>query len=535
MTKKPNTDSEEKRKLAEIAEMEQQLQAAERLLRTKQARESLIKFTEMTMPDPEDPDNIDKSRYKPVRHHETICAALEEVEKGHYQRLIISMPPRHGKSELASRRFPAWFLGKDPYRQVIFATYNADLAADFGRAVREVMRTPAFKQVFPGCKLRVGSQSSDRIQTDEGGVANFVGVGGALTGRGADLLVIDDPIKDRETADSKRERDNLWEWFTQVAMTRLMDGARVVIIMTRWHEDDVIGRLTDVKNPCYNSEIAEQWKVLSLPAIAENDDPMGRQPGEALWPERYNLKFLNEIKRLNARGFSALYQGKPTPDDGDFFKKEWLKLYSPDELPTALRIYVASDHAVSVSQTADKTCLLPVGVDEKGDIWVLPDVWWRKAGTDDVVEAMVDLMERLKPTLWWAEKGHISKSIGPFLRKIQQERNVYTVVEEVTPAKDKQTRAQAIRGRMAMGKVHFPRFAPWWGDAENELLKFPQSRHDDFVDALAHIGMGLSRQIGATTPVEKQDDGPKPGTLAWVKMASKWEDYRRKLLQTGGF
>lgn len=530
--KQPN---EEKRKLAEIAEMEQQLQAAERLLRTKQAKQSLIKFTEMTMPDPEDPDNVDKSRYQPVRHHETICAALEEVEKGTYQRLIISMPPRHGKSELASRRFPAWFLGKDPYRQVIFATYNADLAMDFGRSVREIMRQPAFRQVFPGCKLRIGSQSSDRIQTEEGGVANFVGVGGALTGRGADLLVIDDPIKDREDADSKRERDKLWEWFTQVAMSRLMAGARVVIIMTRWHEDDLVGRLTDPKNPCYTSETAEQWRVLSLPAIADHDDPMGRKPGEALWPERYGLEFLNEIKRLNARGFSALYQGKPTPDDGDFFRREWLKGYLPQELPTNLRIYVASDHAVSMSQQADRTCLLPVGVDENDDIWILPDVWWRKAETDDVVEGMVDIMERLKPSLWWAEKGHISKSIGPFLRKIQQERGVYTVVEEVTPAKDKQTRAQAIRGRMAMGKVHFPRFASWWGDAENELLKFPQSRHDDFVDALAHIGMGLSRQIGASVISQKEPDLPRSGTLAWVKMAYKYEEQQRKLLQGGGY
>ena len=530
--KQPN---EEKRKLAEIAEMEQQLQAAERLLRTKQAKQSLIKFTEMTMPDPEDPDNVDKSRYQPVRHHETICAALEEVEKGTYQRLIISMPPRHGKSELASRRFPAWFLGKDPYRQVIFATYNADLAMDFGRSVREIMRQPAFRQVFPGCKLRVGSQSSDRIQTEEGGVANFVGVGGALTGRGADLLVIDDPIKDREDADSKRERDKLWEWFTQVAMSRLMAGARVVIIMTRWHEDDLVGRLTDPKNPCYNSEIAEQWKLLSLPAIADHDDPMGRKPGEALWPERYGLEFLNEIKRLNARGFSALYQGKPTPDDGDFFRREWLKGYLPQELPTNLRIYVASDHAVSTSQQADKTCLMPVGVDEQGDIWILPDVWWRKADTDDVVDAMIDIMERLKPSMWWAERGHISKSIGPFLRKIQQERGVYTVVDEVTPAKDKQTRAQAIRGRMAMGKVHFPRFASWWGDAENELLKFPQSRHDDFVDALAHIGMGLARQIGASTVAQKEPELPKSGTLAWVKMAAKFEKERIKLLQGGGY
>ena len=532
MTKKaPN--AEEKRRRAEIAEMEQQLLAATRLLRTKQARESLIAFTGMTMPHPESPDDVDRSRYEPVRHHATICAALEEVEKGAYQRLIISMPPRHGKSELASRRFPAWFMGKDPYRQVIFATYNADLAQDFGRSVREIMRQPAFQQVFPGCKLRTGSQSSDKLQTEEGGLANFVGVGGGLTGKGADLLIIDDPIKDREEADSKRERDKLWEWFTQVAMTRLMDGGRVVIIMTRWHEDDLIGRLTDPKNPCYNDEVAQQWRVLSLPAIADTEDPMGRQPGEALWPERYGLPFLNEIRRLNPKGFSALYQGKPTPDDGDFFRREWLKPY-PYDLPQNLRIYVASDHAVSTTASADKTCLIPIGVDSDDNIWILPDVWWRKAGPEVVVEAMVDIMLRLQPALWWAERGHITQSIGPFLRKMQQEKGAWTVVEEVTPAKDKQTRAQAIRGRMAMGKVYFPKFAPWWADAENELLKFPSARHDDFVDALAHIGMGLSRQIGAAAP-DKPDNYPKTGTLAWVKAASKWEQAMRNRLRMGGF
>lgn len=533
MSKKPT--AEEKRRIAEIAEVERQLLAAQRLIRTKGARDNLLTFTSITMPDPTDPENTDKSRYTPIRHHETIAAALEQVETGAYQRLIISMPPRHGKSELASRRFPAWFMGRDPYRQVIFATYNADLASDFGRSVRETMRLPQFQQVFPGCKLRTGSASADRIQTEEGGVAHFVGVGGGLTGKGADLLVIDDPIKDREEADSKRERDKLWEWFTQVAMTRLMDGGRVVIIMTRWHEDDLVGRLTDPKNPCYNDEIAQQWRILSLPAIADENDPMGRKPGEALWPERYGLPFLNEIKRLNPKGFSALYQGRPTPEDGDFFKRDWLKGYMPHELPKNLRYYVASDHAVSTTQQADKTVLLPVGVDEEGVLWVLPDLWWRKADTETVIEAMIDLMLSRKPTLWWAESGHITKSLGPFLRKMQAEKQAYTVVEEVVPAKDKQTRAQAIRGMMALGRVRFPKFTSWWSDAEQELLKFPQARHDDFVDALAHIGMGLTRQIGATAPAAVKDNGPKSGTLAWVKQATRWEDYQRKLLQMGGF
>jgi predicted phage terminase large subunit-like protein len=531
--KAPN--AEQKQKQAEIAELEKQLQAAERLLRVKRARLSLIDFTSMTMPDPEDPDNVDKSRYQPVKHHETICAALEQVEKGAYQRLIISMPPRHGKSELASRRFPAWFMGKDPYRQVLFATYNADLAMDFGRSVREVMRSPAFQQVFPGCKLRTGAQSSDRIQTEEGGIAGFVGVGGGLTGKGADLLIIDDPVKDREEADSKRERDKLWEWFTQVAMTRLMAGARVVIIMTRWHEDDIVGRLTDPRNPCYNDEVAQQWRVLALPAIAEDNDPMGRQKGDALWPERYGLDFLNEIRRLNPKGFSALYQGRPTPDDGDYFKKDWLKGYLPNELPTNLRMYCVSDHAVSTVQSADKTVLLPFGVDENDNVWVLPDVWWRRAATDQVVDGMIDLMVRRQPIKWGAERGHISQSIGPFLRKVQQERHIYTMVDEITPVKDKQTRAQAIRGRMAMGKVYFPKFAGWWADAEQELLKFPSARHDDFVDAMGLAGLLLSTLHGASRTIEKPPEGPKVGTLEWVKYSSKWEDTRKKLLQMGGF
>lgn len=513
-----------------------QVMAAERLLSLRKARSNLLDFTRMTMPDPDDPDDANMSRYTPVRHHEVIAAALEEVEKGTIQRLIITMPPRHGKSELASRRFPAWFMGKDPYRHTIFATYNEDTARDFGRAVREILQMPVFQQVFPGCQLRKGSASAELLQTVEGGQAMFVGRGGSLTGRGADLLVIDDPIKDREEAESKSTRDKLWAWFTDVAMSRLMSvGSRVVIIMTRWHEDDLIGRLIDPKNPCYNEEEAKHWKVLALPALAVDDDPMGRKPGEALWPERFDVNFLNRAKGLNPRGFAALYQGSPAPDDGDFIRREWLKGYMPHELPKDLVIYCASDHAVSAAQDRDATVLLPVGVDSEDNIWILPDVWWRRAETDDVVEGMIDMMERHRPVFWWAERGHISKSIGPFLRKRMQERGVYCVVDEVVPAKDKQTRAQAIRARMAMGKVRFPKFASWWADAEDELIKFPAARHDDFVDTLAWIGLGLSKQVGGRSQIV--DTGPKyqVGSLAWVKRSAADVALRERMLRRGGF
>ena len=518
------------------AAQQKQLKAARRLLAIKRARHSLLEFTRLTLADPDDPDDVTKSRYQAVKHHEVIAAALEEVEKGAIQRLIITMPPRHGKSELASRRFPAWFMGKDPYRHTIFATYNEDTARDFGRAVREIVQMPVYKQVFPTARLRKGSASSELLQTAEGGQSMFVGRGGSLTGRGADLLVIDDPIKDREEAESKSTRDKMWAWFTDVAMSRLMSvGSRVVIIMTRWHEDDLIGRLTDPQNQCYNVEEARHWKILALPALAVNDDPMGRKPGEALWPERFDETFMHRARALNPRGFAALYQGQPAPEDGDFIRKSWLSGYMPDQLPKDLTYYIASDHAVSVDQDRDATCIIPVGVDSEDNIWILPDVWWRRAQTDDVVEAMIDLIERYKPFLYWAEKGHISKSIGPFLRKRMQERNIYAAIDEVTPAKDKMTRAQAIRARMAMGKVRFPKFAPWYQEAEQEMLKFPAAKHDDFVDALAYIGLGIAKQVGASVRQEVIHAGYPVGSMGWLKKSADDVRRRQNLLRLGGF
>jgi predicted phage terminase large subunit-like protein len=459
-------------------------------------------------------------------HHQLIARALEKVESGAWPRLIITMPPRHGKTELATKRFPAWFVGRDPYRSVIAASYADDLAQEFGREVREIMRAPFYSQVFPGTRLRQGSASADRLQTTGGGVMVFTGRKGGLTGKGADLLLIDDPVKDREEADSPAMRNKMWSWFSDVAMSRLMDtAARVVIIMTRWHEDDLVGRLTDPDNPAYNAEEASKWKVLKLPALAEENDPLKRAPGEALWPERISREFLEGQRRLNARGFEALYQGNPAPEDGEFFRASYIddNTYKPNELPRNLRYYIASDHAVSTAQERDATCMLVAGVDNEGTIWLV-DCWWRREQTDAVVDGMLSLGGTWKPLIWWAERGHISKSIGPFLRKRMHESHTYFRVEEVVPVADKQTRAQAIQGRMSMGKVRFPAFAPWFARARQEVIKFPAAKHDDFVDSLALLGLGLARIIGAGNEKLATDTSlqlPKVGTLAWVKASSK--------------
>lgn len=512
------------------------MMAARRMIAVRDARESLIGFTKLMMPHPDNPDDITQSRYDVQHFHKLIAEALEKVERGEILRLIITAPPRHGKSQLTSRMFPAWYLGRNPYNHVILTSYNDQLAEDVGRDVRATIKSPMYQQVFPTCVLRKGSQASDRIQTTEGGLAVFVGAGGTITGRGGDCVLIDDPLKGSEEADSPTIREKMWTWFTQDVMSRLMTSlGAIIIIMTRWHEDDLVGRLTDPKNPCYNAEEAKSWYILHLTGIAEDKDPLGRPKGEALWPGRQNIERLSAMKRLNPRGFNANYQGRPTPEDGDFFKRDWLVGYQPHELPKNLRHYCASDHSVGQKTEHDYNVLLTAGVDENDHIWVLPELFWRRCATDVTVEAMIDIMDRYKPLIWWGENEHIFKSIGPFLFKRMAERQVYCTVEPVSPAKDKQVKAQAIRGRISMKMVHFPTFAPWWADALDQMLKFPRGRHDDFVDPLGHLGRGLGRLVRAAPTVHKSPPEPPTGTMAWMKWAGKYETQQRIAALQGGF
>lgn len=527
--------AERERKAARDAE-EKQIKAAQRLLKLRRAKDDLLDFTQIMMPSPEDPDDVTLSRYDIQKHHRVIAAALEAVERGEIQRLIITMPPRAGKSCLAAKHFIPWAHGRDPYRQFIFATYNDTFAEDTGRAVRDCMKSGIYGQVFPLCKPKAGSAAAGRIETEEGGISAFVGVGGSITGRGADFLVIDDPIKGPEDADSPAFRQKLWDWYSTVAVTRLMSvSACIVIIMTRWHEDDLVGRLTDPANECYNEEEARKWKVLELPALALDNDPLGRERGESIWPNKFTKEYYEGLRRNNPRAFSALYQGRPAPEDGDFFKKEFIVEYRREELPKNLRIYAASDHAVAEKQQSDSTVMGCVGIDENDHIWILPDLFWRKAASDVVVEAMLDLMRRNKPLLWYAEKGHISQAIGPFLRKRMKEEKVYCSIFEMTPVKDKRTRAQSINARMAMGMVHFPVFATWYQEAKNELLKFPAARHDDFVDFIAWIGIGLTSQFTPDRTEKKNDNEPKPGTIAWIKQSAADVKRKKALKNKRGF
>lgn len=450
--------------------------------------------------------------YKWAKHHMVLGQHLEKVAKGEITRLAVFMPPGSAKSIYTSDLFVAWYMAQNPKHFVIAASHTQELADRFGRQARN--RVAEFGPCI-GLDLSPDSQAASRWSTVQGHEYFGVGVGGSVTGRRGDLAILDDLVAGAEAADSKLQRDRLWDWVNFDLMTRLKPGARMVLIMTRWHEDDVAGRLLDPTSEFYKEDEAKLWTVIKFPMEAESDDPLGRKPGDLLWPEYFTPEMATAAKR-NPRLWTALYQQRPSPEEGGFFKKDWLIPYQPSELPNDLRIYFASDHAVSTKQTADKSCLVVAGVCSQGYIWILPETMWGRYSSEEFTEKALDLVKLKKPLTWWAERGHISQSIGPFLRKRMRERCIYTNIEEVTPTKDKQTRAQAVHGRMSMGLVRVPKFAPWWADAEHELLSFPTGAHDDFVDAIAHLGMGLETMVGPGGPARRRDPGPRPFTGAWL-------------------
>lgn len=448
------------------------------MLKRRGARKALIAFTEYTLP-----------RYAAAAHHTLIAEKLEAVERGDIDRLMINMPPRHGKSELASRRFPAWFLGRHPESSIIAASYNSDLATDFGRQVRNIVAAPEYDRLFP-VKLAEDSRAANRWNTEAGGAYVAAGVGTAITGRGADILLIDDPIKDREEADSEVQRNKVWDWYTSTAYTRLAPKGRIIVIQTRWHEDDLSGRLL-----AEQQKGGDRWEILDLPAI--------RQDGSALWPEWYPIEVLERTRSvLPPRDWSALYQQRPTPEEGAYYKRDWFRYY--DLKPAHLKIYGASDYAVT-EDGGDYTVHIVVGVDPEDNIYLL-DLWRGQTSSDIWVQVFIDLVRQHKPLMWVEEQGQIIKSIGPFLDKRMREERVYCRREQVASAADKPTRSRSIQARTAMGKVYLPSKAPWLAEFTSELLVFPAGKHDDMVDAFGLIGRMLDELIAAKRP----DNRPKP-------------------------
>ena len=482
-------------------------------------------------------------RYDAGWVHDDICRRLEkfsdDVAAGLSPRLMILMPPRHGKSELASKNFPAWHLGRHPSHEFIACSYNLSLAMGFSRKVKQIIEDPAYQGVFP-TKLDPNNQSTEEwgIAGERGGYV-AAGIGGPITGKGAHVLAIDDPVKNAEEADSADGREKVWEWYLSTAYTRLAPGGGVLVIQTWWHDDDLSGRLQQMmrqRGP--DGEVDEdidQFEVVKYPAIAETDEYLDestgkivrelpddvsaadrverfrrlRQKGEALHPSRYDLKKLSRIRALNrkddgtdGRWWSALYQQNPVPDDGGYFTKVQFKR-APTPNVKKCNVFIAWDFAISEKKQNDYT-VGSVGLQDEDDmLHVAEIVRFKSADSLFIVESILNLCTRWgSPTLSLGfEDGQIYRAIEALLKKRMRERKMYPAITVLRPITDKMARARVFQGRMQQGMVSWSDKAEWYEEARNELLRFPAGVHDDQVDSLSWMAQMV---VGREAPRKQQ-------------------------------
>jgi predicted phage terminase large subunit-like protein len=415
--------------------------------------------------------------FTPAAHHKLLISALEAIERGDVRRLMVLMPPGSAKSTYASQLFPPWYIGRNPKHSLIGVSNKTELAEKWSRRARNILVRPEFRQVFGfGVNEQVSAVGS--WENERGGEYHAAGMGAAIAGRRADLAIIDDPVSSREDADSEHIREKHWDWYTNDFLTRLKPGARQILIQTRWHEDDLGGRILERE--------ADDWHVIKLPMEATTADPLGRQPGERLWPEHFTEEQVNKAK-LDVRSWNALYQQEPAPDTGAFFKRGDFQEYIA--LPSPLHLYGASDYAVT-EDGGDYTEHGIFGLDFNGDLYLVD--WWRdQAPSNEWIEAQCDLIAKHQPLCWFGEKGSIQKAVEPFLKRRMNERMTLCRLEWLPSITDKATRARAIQARVSMGKVYVPKSAPWLADVMGQLLRFPAGRYDDAVDVCSLIGRGL--------------------------------------------
>lgn len=419
-----------------------------------------------------------------------------DVMAGKQPRLIIQAPPRSGKSELFSRRFPAWAFGQNPNLQIIAASYSTDLASRMNRDVQRIIDSEKYQGVFPETTLNgknIATVSGQPLRNSEifeivghAGAYRSAGVGAGITGMGADIGIIDDPVKDAKEANSQTIRDAVWDWYTTTFYTRLSPKSGILLGMTRWHEDDLAGRLLrEMAND------GDQWRIVSFPAIAEEDEEF-RLEGEALHPERYDLERLTKIKKaVGSQAWNALYQQRPSSKGGDIIKGAWFKRYSV--LPRMKRIIITADTAQKTKQHNDYSVLLVAGVGHDGGVYAL-DLIRGKWEAPELEQKVSDVWNKYKS--FGVHKVYVEdKSSGTSLiQNIQRKQRI--PIEGVQVDTDKYTRVLGIQGYIESGYIYLPNDAEWIEDFIKECEAFTATdshKHDDQVDAMV---MAITELMG---------------------------------------
>ena len=445
-------------------------------------------------------------------------AKLLRVSRGEITRLAVFMPPGSAKSTYGSILFPAHYLARHPNHSILAASHTVELAEKWGRRVRNLVEEhgPTL-----GLSIAPDNAAAGRWALTQGGEYYAAGVGVGIAGFRADLAIIDDPVRSREDADSALVREKTWDWYKSDLSTRMKPGGRIVLIQTRWNEDDLAGRLLlDMQKG------GDAWDVLSLPAFATGEaDALGRQAGEALWDDEYGYgEFLRHEQRTqSSRNWSALYQQSPVPEEGNQFKAEWLRPYTTHPALDTLAVYGGSDYAVT-SDAGDYTVHVVVGVDVDSRIYLL-DLWRGQSSTDVWVREWCRLVREWRPLDWAEEKGQITAGVGPFIEQEARRNKAFVNREQFPTRGDKSVRAQSIRGRMSIDGLYVPTSAPWFADFRAELLSFPAGKQDDQVDALGLVGQLLDVMIDGRHPPKREPKQPKSGYSTYEVENESWKVY----------
>ncbi len=461
----------------------------------------------------------------PAKHHKLIIEKLQAVTEGKIKNLIVLMPPGSAKSTYISKLFTPWHLCRHPQHLILACSYAYTLIEGFGRQCRDFIEK--YSDVL-GYELSKVAAASGDWRIDKGGGYFCAGVGAGIAGHRADIGFIDDFMGSEEQADSETTRQKLWDWWVNDFSPRLKPDAAVIIIANRRHEEDLVGRIL-LDEPGV-------WEVVALPFDARENDPIGRAVGEPLWPEWFLMNETARIKieraRRNPTTWAGLYMQDPHPKEGNYFKKDSIIGYTPDQLPKNLRPYVGADYAVRKGENNDSFCFLPAGLDQAGNLWILPNWFWETSNTLEAVNKQLEMAQKHKPVCWWAGRENITGSIAPFLYEKMRDKNIFVSIEELSESRDKEQKAQSIKARMDSKTVFFPTFHPQWSKAEHELLSFPNGKHDDFVDALAKLGQGLSKMVKASKPQERGGE-PKnePLTCSWLERSHKRRERRMSLVE----
>ena len=478
--------------------------ASQIVLERRAARESLGAFCSYL-----------DSRYIHAEHHRRLCEALERLERRESKRLLVEMPPRHGKSLHVSERFPCWWLGRNPSDQIISTSHSDPQAVRFGRKVRRTIASQRYQSLFPGTRLDQRANASSEFATQADGFFLCVGIHGAFMGAGADLLVIDDPFKSRAAADSPSYRAAVQTAYDDLE-TRLMPGGVIVILHTRWHDDDLIGFIERERI----ATGAEHWDRVTMPLIenecqnwervengdAEPHDVEAYQQECALWPEWFDIEYARQRRRTTPRRtWVSLYQQTPSQETGDYFQRDWLQRFRLGEHPRNVRSYLCGDFGVAAG--GDSTELYQVDIDESGHWWVVDG--WHDSVTSDVWTAQaVSMMRNCRPVAFCGESGVIRRAVEPFLLMLMGEERVYTQLLWSTRNTDKEASARPLQGIASMGRLHVP-LTDWGNRLVSQLVAFPTSKEDHSIDALANLGLAMEQTPRAFSKPKETETPPR--------------------------